>query len=46
MERRMQAYKNPILEFDVGQTSAENKRKACRAHVASTTKSGTMRRMD
>jgi hypothetical protein len=30
------AYKNPILESDVGQTSFENKRKAYKAHVVST----------
>jgi hypothetical protein len=30
------AYKNPILKFDVGQMSFENKGKTCKAHVVST----------
>jgi hypothetical protein len=36
------AYRNPILEFDVGQMNAENRRKAYGAHVISTTRSGTV----
>jgi len=35
------AYKNTILESNVGQTSFENKRKACEAHVISTIRSST-----
>ncbi len=34
------AYKNPILEFDVGQMSFENKGKSCRAHVVSNIRNG------
>jgi hypothetical protein len=40
------AYKNPILESDVGHMNFENRRKACKAHVVSTTRSGMVGRMD
>ncbi len=40
------AYRNAILEFDVGHTSFDNKGKACGAQVVSTTRSGTVRCMD
>jgi hypothetical protein len=36
------AYKNPILKFDVGQASFENRKKACGAQVVSTTRSGVV----
>jgi hypothetical protein len=35
------AYKNPILEFDVEQMSSDNRGKACRPQVVSTTRGGT-----
>jgi hypothetical protein len=35
-----------MLEFDVGQTSFENKGKSCGAHVVSTIRNGTTRHMD
>jgi hypothetical protein len=34
------AYKNPILEFDVGQMSFKNKGKTYKAQVVSTTRGG------
>ncbi len=40
------AYKNPILESDVGKTNFDNKWKICKAHVVSTTKGGTSWSMD
>jgi hypothetical protein len=40
------AYKNPISEFDVRQTSFENKRKAWGEHVIFTTRNGTAWRID
>jgi hypothetical protein len=40
------AYKTPISKFDVGKTSCVNRRKACKAQVVSTTRSGMARRMD
>jgi hypothetical protein len=40
------AYKNPISKFDVGHMSFENRRKACRAHVISITRSGMVGCMD
>jgi hypothetical protein len=40
MEKICENYKNPILEFDVGQTSFKNIKKRCKAHVISTTKGG------
>ncbi len=40
------AYKNPISEYDVGQMSFENRRKACGAQVISTTRSGMVGCMD
>jgi hypothetical protein len=36
----MQGLQNPISEFDVRHTSAENRGKACGAQVISTTRSG------
>jgi hypothetical protein len=39
-------YKNPILEYDVGQMSAENGGKACEAQVIFSTRSGMVRHMD
>ncbi len=39
-------YKNPILEFDVRQTSYENNRKTYKTHVVSTTKGGKVWSMD
>jgi hypothetical protein len=40
------AYKNPILESNVGQMSSKNKGKTCRAQVVSTTRSGKAWSMD
>ncbi len=34
------AYKNPILAFDVGQTTFEKRGKTYMAHVVSTTRGG------
>jgi hypothetical protein len=34
------AYKNPILDFNVGQMSSKNRRKTCKAHVIFTTRGG------
>ncbi len=44
--RVYKAYRNCILESDVGQTNYDNRRKACRSQVVSTTKGGMVWNMD
>ncbi len=44
--RVYEAYRNCILESDVGQTNYDNRGKACRSQVISTTKGGMVWSMD